>query len=403
MLFLGLVITLAACSSKEEPPADMPMMASSAALERQLDIVAWADHVERGESDEAYDWVTQFEADTGCRVNVKVVEPKDDLLALLSAGRPAPSPPGDASWPPAGNAPYDLVIASGDESLQLIHGGWVQPIGLDRVPSFAGVDPRLQQASWHYVDGQHWGVPWQWRPNVLLYNTEAYQTAPTSWSAVFAEQKLADGKSSRGRIQAMAAPIYIADAALYLAARKPALGIKDPFELDELQYTEALAVLRAQRPLVARYWRDRHVQVQDFISEGVVASVSWPYQSETLLANKQPVATTVPAEGITARGDATFMVSGAPHPNCAFKWLDWSVSPRVQGDAAAWLGTVPTVPRACEGSPLLGADGCVKNGMELLERAHFWRTPEAKCAQHAKGCVAYDRWVKDFTTLVAGS
>ena len=99
MLLLGLAITLAACSPKEEPAADMPMMASSAALEGQLDIVAWADHVERGESEEAFDWVTQFEADTGCRVNVKVVEPMDDLLALLSAGRPAPSPPRAASPP----------------------------------------------------------------------------------------------------------------------------------------------------------------------------------------------------------------------------------------------------------------------------------------------------------------
>ena len=39
--------------------------------EGALNIVAWPGYVERGESDKAYDWVTKFEAATGCKVNVK--------------------------------------------------------------------------------------------------------------------------------------------------------------------------------------------------------------------------------------------------------------------------------------------------------------------------------------------
>jgi len=40
--------------------------------EGQLNIVAWAGYVERGETDKNYDWVTPFEKDTGCDVSVKV-------------------------------------------------------------------------------------------------------------------------------------------------------------------------------------------------------------------------------------------------------------------------------------------------------------------------------------------
>ena len=45
------------------------------------------------------------------------------------------------------------------------------------MPSYSTVDQRLQKAAWHYVDGKHYGVPYQWGPNVLLYNTEDVQDA----------------------------------------------------------------------------------------------------------------------------------------------------------------------------------------------------------------------------------
>ena len=41
--------------------------------EGQVDIVAWPGYIERGETDKAYDWVTDFEKKSGCKVNVKTV------------------------------------------------------------------------------------------------------------------------------------------------------------------------------------------------------------------------------------------------------------------------------------------------------------------------------------------
>jgi putative spermidine/putrescine transport system substrate-binding protein len=402
VLACSAALTLAACSRKEdEAPKETAAMPSTT-LEGQLDIVAWPGYIERGESDKAYDWVTKFEADTGCKVNVKVAATSDEMVTLMSSGAPPPSPPGDASWPPAGNAPFDLVTASGDASLRLIRGGTVQPIGLDRIPSYSTVDPRLQEASWHYVDGKHWGVPYQWGPNVLLYNTKTFKQAPTSWSVVFEEQKLPDGKSNKGRVQAYDGPIYIADAAVYLASKKPELSIKDPYELNETQYAEVLKLLRGQHPLIQRYWHDANVQVQDFQNEGIVASGSWPFQANTLVANKAPVATTVPAEGATGWADTTMLAAGARHPNCAYKWMEWSISPKVQGDVAAWFGSNPVVPKACEGNELLGAEGCKNNGIENFDKIKFWRTPEAKCASHVEGCVPYNRWVSDYIAMMGG-
>lgn len=396
-------LTLAACSKNENataPPVTADMMAMTK-LEGSLDIVAWPGYIERGETDKAYDWVSKFEADTGCKVTVKTAGTSDEMVSLLTSGAPQ-SPPGDASWPPAGSAPYDLVTASGDASLRLIRGGTVMPIDVSRIPSYNTIDPRLQQAAWHYVDGKHYGVPYQWGPNVLMYNTETFKAPPTSWSVVFESQKLPDGKPNKGRVQAYDGPIYIADAALYLKARKPELGIQDPYELNEAQYAAVLDVLRGQHPLIQRYWHDANVQVQDFQNEGIVASGSWPFQANTLLMNKAKVATTVPVEGATGWADSTMLATGARHPNCAYKWLEWSISAKVQGDVAAWFGSNPVVPAACAGNELLGPEGCQTNGIENFDKIAFWRTPEAKCASSAEGCVPYNRWVSDYVAIIGG-
>jgi putative spermidine/putrescine transport system substrate-binding protein len=41
--------------------------------EGALSILAWPGYIERGETDPSYDWVTAFEKETSCAVNVKTV------------------------------------------------------------------------------------------------------------------------------------------------------------------------------------------------------------------------------------------------------------------------------------------------------------------------------------------
>jgi putative spermidine/putrescine transport system substrate-binding protein len=357
--------------------------------EGEVDIVAWAGYIESGATDKAYDWVTDFEKATSCKVNVKTAGTSDEMVALMNEGG------------------FDLVTASGDASLRLIAGKRVQPINTDLIPSWKTVDERLQNAPWHTVDGVHYGVPYQWGANVLAYNTNVFKEAPKSWAVVFEEQNLPDGKSNKGRVQAFDGPIYIADAALYLMGKKPELGIKDPYELNEDQYKAALDLLRTQRTLVGRYWHDAFMQIDDFKNEGVVASSSWPFQVNMLQADKDaiaktPVASVIPDEGATGWADTTMMHVDAPHPNCAYLWMEHSLQPKLQGDLAAWFGSVPAVPAACKGNALLTDAGCDTNGMQNFDKVHFWRTPVAKCATQSAGCVPYYRWATDMIAVLGG-
>ena len=354
------------------------------ALEGQLDLIAWPGYIERGETDKAYDWVTAVRE--GHRLQGQRQD-RGDLRRDGRADEPGRLRPGDRLGrrePPAGRRPRRCSRSTSRGSRRTR-------------PSTTG----SRAAPWYNVDGKSYGVPYQWGPNVLLYNTKAFKEPPTSWAVVFEEQKLADGKTNKGRVQAYDGPIYVADAALYLMKKKPELGITDPYELSEAQYAAVLEVLRAQKKLAHRYWHDATVQMSDFKNEGVVASSSWGYMVNALVGEKQPVASTIPAEGSTGWADTTMLHADAKHPNCAYKWMEWSLEPAgpdrarrvvrlgaggaggVQGQAAARAPT-PARSTASIGSPRSTSGG---------------RRP-ATCKQGT--CVPYSKWVTDYVAIMGG-
>ena len=108
--------------------------------EGEVSIISWAGYIERGETDPAYDWVTEFENQTQCKVTNKVAATSDEMVTLMNEGG------------------FDLVTASGDASNRLIAAGKVQPINIELIPSWNTVDERLQNAPWHTVDDVHYGV-----------------------------------------------------------------------------------------------------------------------------------------------------------------------------------------------------------------------------------------------------
>jgi putative spermidine/putrescine transport system substrate-binding protein len=381
---IGLAVATALTLSLIVQASAADMLTELGEPEGQVNIVAWPGYIERGETDPAFDWVTAFEAATGCAVNVKTANTSDEMVALMNEGG------------------FDLVTASGDASLRLVAGGRVQPVNPELIPSWGTIDERLQSAPWHTVDGVHYGVPYMWGPNVLMYNTEVFAEPPTSWSVVFEPQDLPDGQSNEGRVQAYDGPIHVADAAQYLMYHQPELGIASPYELNQEQYEAALDLLRQQRALVGRYWHDAFIQIDDFKNEGVVASGSWPFQVNLLKADGVPVASTIPEEGATGWADTTMLHVDAANPNCAYLWMEHTLASNLQSDLSVWFGANPSVPAACtDGRGMQTAEGCTANGFDDFERIRFWTTPVSACASQGE-CVPYYRWVSDYIGVIGG-
>src|SRR5438132_6649347 len=180
-----------------------------------LNLIAWEGYTQP-------QWVAPFVKQSGCRVHAKYAGSSDEMVTLMRSG---------------GGGQYDMVSASGDASLRLIYGGDLAPVNVNLVTSWKDFFPAFKSPPNNTVKGVHYGISLQFGPNVLMYNTKFVKTAPTSWSALY------DPKY-KGKITVPDNPIQIADAALYLSKAKPALGIKDPYELNKTQFAAAVALLK---------------------------------------------------------------------------------------------------------------------------------------------------------------
>ncbi len=220
--------------------------------EGEVNLIAWAGYVEDGSTDPEVDWVTGFEEETGCSVNVKLGNTSDEMVALMQSGE------------------YDGVSASGDATLRLIAGGEVSPVNTDLIPNYADVFPDLKDQPHNTVDGVPYGVPHGRGANLLVYNTDAFSAAPDSWGVMFEADSPA-----KGGVSVYDSPIYIADAALYLMATQPDLGIENPYALDETQFAAAVDLLNQQKDLAGQYWSLYTDQQAALEAGSVTAGTTW--------------------------------------------------------------------------------------------------------------------------------
>lgn len=364
-LFLGAVLTCAGVAAADPVAPNYPKSIGKG--EGALNIVAWEGYAEDA-------WIKPFETETGCKVNRKYAGSSDEMVALMRQG---------------GGSEYDLVSASGDASLRLIYGGDVQPIDVKLIPDFVNFVPELQAPPHNTINGVHYGLSYEWGPNVLLYNTEKVTPAPSSWGAIY------DAKY-KGQITVPDNPIQIADAALYLSVKDPSLGIKDPYELKAKQLDAAVELLKTQRPLIKKYWALASDEIELFKNGDAVIGAAWPYQTITLKAAGAKVEDTIPQEGATGWADSWMLSAKSKHVNCAYKFMAYVSTPAVQAQQALFFGETPANLKACDAMNKAEADSCAKYHLNeagtYIKRIKFWKTPQPTCSDGSKDCTGYNVW-----------
>jgi putative spermidine/putrescine transport system substrate-binding protein len=378
-------LLMAGCSSSGESgdtaegPPEMEAATAVGDGEGELNLITWAGYAEDGSNDPAVDWVTPFEQETGCQVNVKLGNTSDEMVQLMRTGQ------------------YDGVSASGDATLRLIYAGDVAPVNTELTPNYATVVDFLKDKPWNSVDGQMYGVPHGWGANLLMYNTEAVTPAPDSWGAVFP-----GAPEFKGKVTAYDSPIYIADAALYLSKTNPDLGIKDPYSLTSEQLDAAADLLKEQKENIGEYWSDYTKEVQAFESGTTVIGTSWQVIANTIEADaKVKIGTVLPKEGSTGWSDTWMLSSKAAHPNCMYKWMDYIISPEANAQVAEYFGEAPSQTKSCE----LTADKahCATyhaDDADYAAQIHYWTTPQTKCVDGSgDNCTSYDEWVNKWQEI----
>jgi putative spermidine/putrescine transport system substrate-binding protein len=372
--------------ASEAPASAAPASEAPAAIgpgEGELNLIAWAGYVEQGKTYPEFDWVTSFEEKTGCIVNETYMTDSNNGVALMQSGQ------------------YDGISASGDATTRLIKGGLVAPIDTSMLPNYANVFAGLKDLPHNTVDGVNYGVPHGRGPNLLMYNTETFPEAPTSWASVWE-----DGAKNKGKVSIYDSSIYIADAALHLMTTRPELGITNPYQLNEAQFAEAIKLLEQQRdeadPL---YWSVYTDQMASYANDDVVTGTSWQLQANLLQGENEPVAAVLPDEGSTGWSDTWMMHVNAKHPNCMLLWMDHMMSAEANGQATVYFGEAPTSQQACDYAETIAAGHCEQTHATdeaYYDKVWYWSTPQEDCADAdaATTCKTQEDWVKGWTQVV---
>ena len=318
----------------------------NAKLGGDLNIVAW-----EGYTDPSF--VKPFEKQTGCTIHSTYAGSSNEMFSKFRSG---------------GGTTYDLVSASGDASLRFIRSGVVAAVDLSKIPNWKDLAPQLKSPPHNTVDSKHYGVSFMWGPDVLIYNTKDFKTAPTSWSVLYSPKY-------KGKITIPDNPEQIADAALYL-------HYKHPYNLSNAQLAKVKTVLQAQRTLVRHYWGLAGDFESLFKNHEVILGAGWPLMTVDLKAAGVPVAETIPREGATGWADTWMLSTRSHHTACAYAWMNYSISAPVQKQVVAVTHYSPANVKTAK---LLGpaqAKALHITDAKYFNSIQFWQSPPN-----------FDKWV----------
>ena len=343
--------------------------------EGEVNVVQWAGYAQLTD---------EFTAATGCAVNTKDGASSDDMISLIQTGA------------------YDGVSASGNASVRLMATGEVAPIDTDLVPNYADVQEGIKNQDYNSLDGQAYGVPHGRGPNYLMFRNDIVPEDTDSWSVIWEDEGL---QEYAGKISIYDDSIFIADAAVYLKATQPDLGIDSPYQLNEEQFDAAVALLEKQAAAGLNYWPgDVAKQIAEYTNGDSVVGTTWPYQYVQLTGADPPVPVTAikPVEGTTGWSDTWMLYSKAENPNCMYLWMNHMISPEAQAAVAEGFGEAPVNLKACELTENTNhCDDYHADDEAWWEDVYYWTTPVEDCGDDddSTTCKTQEDWEAAWTEI----
>ncbi|MEM7695488.1 MAG: extracellular solute-binding protein [Pseudomonadota bacterium] len=243
----------------------------------------------------------QFEAETGIKVNVRLVDDQGKQFNLLAAEAPNPT--------------VDIMTVAGHRFLQFIGSDLLSPLDTDRLSNWGNINPTFSESDWATVNGSKWGAPILSGMEVLAYNTDRVSKDQVgTWQEFFSEQFSGETAYT---IQDMLSIVmlmkgYDGNMVEYM---------DDPARAAEI-VAEARDFLIAHKPMVRKYY-DSGAEVQQmFVNQDIVAACAWNGPIAALMADGFPVAMTIPEEGSYGFVYTYNIANNAPNPDNAYTFIN---------------------------------------------------------------------------------
>ncbi len=277
-------------SGKILASAVLAVASASAIAGGQVNLLTWEGYADKS-------FIKPFEQQTGCKVTATYVGSNDDFAPKMAAG----------------GGVYDLISPSIDTVKIMIEGGFVEPVDLGKIPEWKNLYSKFRDAKGIHKADRIYGVPYAWGAISFMYRTDKIANPPTSLKDLW-DQKYA------GHIS-----LWDDKSAVYVAARLN--GDSNIYSLSDAQLERAKKTLIAQKPMIRKYWATAGELVDLYASGEVWISNTWGgYQSSLLAQQNIPVKEFIPKEKAEGWMDSWMIVKGTPNKECAYKFINMSIS-----------------------------------------------------------------------------
>lgn len=251
-------------------------------------------------------WVKEFEDKTGAKVNAAYAGSVDEMFAKMSGSK---------------GADFDIVAVDTSSVPRYIQGGLLQPINMSKLSNAANLLSAFQQVPVLQVDGKSYGVPFAWGSLGLIYDTEFFKgKEPDSWSVLWDSQY-------EGRLLALD------DANNHVVTAALTLGIKDPYNLTDEQFTQVKNKLIEQKKLLLSYYAGFDEGVELWKKNKIVAMFAMgEIQYKKMIDQGMPVKYIIPKEGAVGWLDCLLLSAGAKDLDLAHQWMNFVLEKKIGTD-----------------------------------------------------------------------
>lgn len=255
--------------------------------DRVVNVCSWGEYIDEN-------LITQFEEETGIRVNYQTAESNEALYSLIKMG----------------GADFDVIVPSDYMIARLIEEDMLAELDYDNIPNFDLIDDTYKHLS--YDPENKYTVPYTWGALGIIYNTAMVSEPITSWSAMFDPQYAGQVLMINNSRDAIGAALLSLGYSLNTT--------------DESQLEEAFNLIKQAK--------DNGVY-QAFVMdevfgkmEGGNAAIAMYYAGDylTMLENNEDLAFVIPEEGSNWFVDAMCVLKSSQHKDEAEEWINFIAS-----------------------------------------------------------------------------
>ncbi|HEV2488966.1 MAG TPA: ABC transporter substrate-binding protein [Candidatus Acidoferrales bacterium] len=318
------------------------LVSSCGKQEPTLSLLVW-----EGYADPSF--IHPFELSHHCKIEASYMGSDDELVAKLRGGS-------------ASN--YDVISPSSDVVTSIVHSGLVTPLDLSTIPSYSQLSPKLRSLPLVRVGDKAFGVPFQWGPNPLLYDTTAFSKPPDSWAILW------DSKY-KGKIS-----IWDDLSTLYMAAQLLGYDKPDPdhlYNLSDAELDNVEQKLLALKPNIRKIWSTGGELTNLFENHEIVAAMGWPLMTNQLRKAGFPIGETIPKENTTGWIDHLLITSASEHKELAEQFLEYMIEAKTQKAISDVTGYDPANPQAARYMSAEEIKGLhLDDADAYMARIYFW-------------------------------